>query len=182
MRAIEIMRVPQLARLRRFFAKDETGATAVEFALVAAPFFAVLGFMLLGGHILWISQSMDTSVQVISRQIRTGQAQTAGMSMDQFRSAVCEHIVMPTIECRSNLIVDVRNFDGPGSISFTPPKKNGSIDQDAGAFNIGGREDYVIVKVYLAIDYLTKLADLLGSSDNLDVHLSATAAFRNEPF
>lgn len=182
MRAIEIMRVPQLARLRRFFAQDEKGATAVEFAMVAAPFFAVLGFMLLGGHILWISQSMDTSVQVISRQIRTGQAQTAGMNMDQFRSAVCEHIVMPTNECRNNLIVDVRNFDGPEDINFTPPMKNGAMDQKAGAFQMGNREDYVIVKVYLGIDYLTKLANILGSSDDLDVHLSATAAFRNEPF
>lgn len=172
----------RLARRCHFFTKDENGATAVEFAFIGAPFFALLAFMLLGGHILWLSQSMDTSVQLISRQIRTGQAQAAGMSMTQFRSAVCKHVVTSMNDCTSNLIVDVRRFDGPEDIDFNPPQKNGSISQEGGKFEIGNREDYVIVKVYLAVDYLTSLARILGSKSDLNLHLSATAAFRNEPF
>lgn len=177
-----ISRLLQSTRLRRFFVKDEEGATAVEFAMIGAPFFALIGFMLLGGHILWISQSMDTSVQSVSRQIRTGQAQAAAMGMAQFRNAVCSSIAMAEADCRANLIVDVRRFDSPENINFNPPRNNGSIDQQAGAFQIGDREDYVIVKVYLAVEYFSQLASLFGTGHDLDFHLSATAAFRNEPF
>ncbi|HAT86030.1 TadE/TadG family type IV pilus assembly protein [Cohaesibacter gelatinilyticus] len=182
MRPNRMLRISQLAKLRHRFVKDEKGATAVEFAMIGAPFFALIGLMLLGGHVLWISQSMDTSIQSVSRQIRTGQAQTAGMGLAQFRNAVCSNVAMSENDCRANLIVDVRRFDAPEDINFNPPRKNGSIDQEGGAFQIGDREDYVIVKVYLAVEYFSQLANLFGTGHDLDFHLSATAAFRNEPF
>ncbi len=182
MRPNHMTRLSQLARLRRFFVKDEKGTTAVEFALIGAPFFATLGFMLLGGHILWLSQSMDTSIQMVSRQIRTGQAQESAMTMAQFRNAICASVATSPSACRSKLIIDVRRFDGPEDIDFTPPRENGSIDQQAGVFQMGDGEDFVIAKVYYPIDYLTALASLLGSNKSFDFQLSATAAFRNEPF
>ncbi|MCV6546281.1 MAG: pilus assembly protein [Cohaesibacter sp.] len=170
------------ARLRALFLRDDSGATAVEFALIGAPFFAMLSFMLLGGHILWMAQSMDTAVKSISRQIRTGQAQTANMTMATFRNEICNQVATSPASCRQNLIIDVKRFDAPENINFNPPKKNDILDQSASTFQPGGREDYVIVKVYYVVDYLTNLASLLGSTTNLDIPLSATAAFRNEPF
>lgn len=167
---------------RHLFVKDERGATAVEFALIGPPFFALIGFMLLGGHMLWLSHSMDTSIQLVSRQIRTGQAQAAGMTISQFRNAICSHVTISQDQCRSKLIVDVKQFDGPEDIDFSPPEKNGGVDQEAGVFQMGEREDYVIAKIYLPIEYLTKLARLVDGNTDLDVHLSSTAAFRNEPF
>lgn len=175
-------RLSLLARLRRFFVKDEKGTTAVEFALIGAPFFALLGFMLLGGHILWLSHSMDTSMQMVSRQIRTGQAQAAGMTMTQFRNTICATVATSQADCRTKLVIDVKRFDGPEDIDFNPPKKNGNVDQEAGVFQMGEGEDFVIAKVYFPVDYLTVLASLVGSTKNLDFQLSATAAFRNEPF
>lgn len=167
---------------RQLFVKDDSGATAVEFALIGPPFIALIVFLLLGAHILWMAHSLDAGVRLVSRQIKTGQAQAANMTLLQFRNDVCDFVVIARNDCRQLLIVDVRRFGAPDQINFNPPRQNGAISQNAADFQPGGSNDYVIVKVYFVVDYLTSVAGLLGGNANFDITLSATAAFRNEPF
>ncbi len=55
--------------------KSENGAAAVEFSLVAFPFFMVMGCICETGIMLFTEYSIQAGVQDAARQIRTGQAQ-----------------------------------------------------------------------------------------------------------
>ncbi|HVW91347.1 MAG TPA: TadE/TadG family type IV pilus assembly protein, partial [Devosia sp.] len=73
------------------FLADERGATVVELAILAVPFFAIMGAILETAVVFLASQFLDSAVQDASRLILTGQAQaTAGFDIDSFRGAVCD--------------------------------------------------------------------------------------------
>ncbi len=78
------------------YAQARDGATAVEFALVALPFFALVGACLENGIVFWEQEILQQAVSDASRQIYTGAFQTtnAGTTdtatlMSRFRTAIC---------------------------------------------------------------------------------------------
>ena len=80
--------------------KSENGAAAVEFSLVAFPFFMVMGCICETGIMLFTEYSIQAGVQDAARQIRTGQAQNSSMSAANFKSKICE-ITGIVIDCES---------------------------------------------------------------------------------
>ena len=72
--------------------KSENGAAAVEFSLVAFPFFMVMGCICETGIMLFTEYSIQAGVQDAARQIRTGQAQN------------CQH------ECGRFQVKDLRDY------------------------------------------------------------------------
>ncbi|WP_457104608.1 TadE/TadG family type IV pilus assembly protein [Methylobacterium sp. P5_C11] len=77
-------------------AQARDGATAVEFALVALPFFALVGASLENGIVFWEQEILQQAVADASRQIYTGSFQTANAGttdpatlMSRFRTAIC---------------------------------------------------------------------------------------------
>jgi hypothetical protein len=96
------------ALLKRF-SRNERGATAIEFAMVLGPFLIfVFGIFALGLHYL-ATNSIERAVFSASRAIRTGQAQKAAMTADQFKAAVCQEAA-PYIDCNM-LKVHIQNKD-----------------------------------------------------------------------
>ena len=87
--------------------KSENGATAVEFSLVAFPFFMIMGCICETGIMLFTEYSIQAGVQDAARQIRTGQAQNSSLSAANFKSKICE-ITGIVIDCESDLTVYVR--------------------------------------------------------------------------
>src|SRR3954469_16949676 len=76
---------------RRMLA-DRSGATAVEFAMVAAPFLALI-FAIMGTAIVFFAaQALETPAADSARLIMTGQAQTQGFDQAKFKQAVCGRI------------------------------------------------------------------------------------------
>jgi Flp pilus assembly protein TadG len=83
-------RTSRLGRLNaRPWVKDEQGAAAIEFAIVALPFFLfVLGLIGVGLY-FFTTSALTSGVEAASRQIRTGQAQEAALNVGQFKNLVC---------------------------------------------------------------------------------------------
>ncbi|MEE7446798.1 TadE family protein [Methylobacterium radiotolerans] len=76
----------------RRFAGHRTGASAVEFALLAAPFLALLGVVAESGVIAIEQQSLDIAVDRSVRQLRTGTFQDGSDGSDpsqRLRKIVC---------------------------------------------------------------------------------------------
>ena len=63
----------RLARKAKRYGKSVRGATAVEFAMVAGPFFFVLGSTCETGLMLFTEYVLQKSVQEAARLVRTGQ-------------------------------------------------------------------------------------------------------------
>jgi Flp pilus assembly protein TadG len=83
----------KVARSRGFlkrWGRDAGGATAVEFALVAMPFFLfAFGILGLGLH-FFTNNALEHAVDTAARKIRTGQAQKEGKTLADFKQMVCD--------------------------------------------------------------------------------------------
>jgi Flp pilus assembly protein TadG len=89
--------------------RDDRGATAIEFAMVAMPFF-MFCFGILGVGLHYFSMnSLEHAVEAAARKIRTGQAQNSGMTAGEFKALVCSE-ASGAIDC-SKLRVHVQSGD-----------------------------------------------------------------------
>jgi Flp pilus assembly protein TadG len=168
------------------FWRDVSGTSALEFALVASPFILLLLAVLEVAVVYFANFSLENAVAQGARLIRTGQAQSQNFNADQFKTEVCKHVSAP-ISC-SGLQLDVRHFPSSSAASSgltNPldaagnPNTNFSYSYDPGA---GG--DLVIVRGFYDWGITAKFPKEigLGNMSNGDRLLSATVAFRNEPF
>ncbi|MFZ5739515.1 Flp pilus assembly protein TadG [Rhodopseudomonas thermotolerans] len=170
-----------IVALVRRFRRNRRGATAVEFAIVAPIFFALLFAIIEVAMIFFASQLLETAVQDSSRLILTRQAQDASMSQSQFSTEVCNRVKM-LLNCGS-LHIDVQNYGSDFStVSITTPIDKDKNFVDNMQYNIGKAGDIIVVRAFyewpLFVIGLGFDASNLSGGKRL---LSATAAFRNEP-
>src|SRR5882757_1280271 len=110
----------------RRFAKGEDGIAAVEFALVAAPFLALLFAIMETSLVFFAGQSLETAVADSARLIMTGQAQSQKFDASAFKDAVCSRIYA-LFDCQSGLSVDVQAFSSFSAVTNTSPVKDGNF-------------------------------------------------------
>jgi len=166
--------------LRRLRA-DNSGSTAIEFGIVAAPFFALMLALIEVSLVFFANFTLENAVDQASRMIRTGQAQEQGFSEAQFKQAVCDN-VSGVYDCMAGLKLDVRKFDDFGGINLPDPLDgDGELLNNFG-FDIGGGGNVVVVRAFYEWDLIANFPGGLGNMPNGSRLLVATAAFRNEPF
>jgi len=100
----------------RRFIRQQDGATAVEFAMVAAPFLAMVFAIIETALVFFAGQALETAGADSARLIMTGQAQTQGYDQAKFKQAVCAKIY-GLFDCTNGLYVDVKNYTTFGAIS-----------------------------------------------------------------
>src|ERR1700709_1456725 len=96
--------------LRRF-RRNRRGSAAVEFALVAPVFFALLFAIIETAIVFFAGQVLETVTQDSARMIMTGQAQTGGYSQGQFKTFVCGKISV-LFDCANGIYIDVQSYPG----------------------------------------------------------------------
>lgn len=168
---------------RRSFWRNKKGATAVEFALVAVPFFGLIAAIVEIGLLIFADSALDTATSNAARLIRTGQAQSKGFDKTAFRDAVCTGIT-PMFSC-AKVKLDVRTSSDFTTMNLANPtrKADGTIDDSGFTYNAGHGTDIVVVRVYYDWPItLNWLATLGAESNGGSRLLSAVTAFRNEPF
>jgi Flp pilus assembly protein TadG len=171
-----------MSLLTRFGAARQ-GSAAVEFAMVATPFLALLFGVLELGLVFMVSTTLDNAVDAASRKIRTGELQTTGGTAATFKTAVCEEMSWLGSGCSSSLHVDVRTFPKFADVEITDPTTDGVFDDAKTAFTPGGSEAIVLVRVYYEWTLITPSLNtgLQSLSDGKRL-IAATATFRTEPY
>jgi Flp pilus assembly protein TadG len=174
--------IASITNALRRFRRNRRGATAVEFALVAPLFFALLFAIIETAMVFLASQVLETVTQDSARLILTGQAQSASYTAAQFKSAVCAQTSV-MFDCINGIYVDVESYP-----SFTNVTINSQIDGAKNFINNmqycpGNAGDIVVVRLFYQWPLIVtgmgyNIANLTGSKRLL----TATAAFRNEPF
>ena len=163
------------------FGRDRSGASALEFAIVATPLILLLLAVLQVSLVYFANSSLEGAIDRGARLVRTGQAQK--FNAQQFKTEVCKHLGAP-LTC-DDLMLDVRSypsFGGAAGNLAEPPGADGK-PKDYG-FDPGEAEDVVVVRGFYPLD----IGSVLPSDINLSNMegggrlLTATAAFRNEPF
>lgn len=166
--------------LRRF-RRNRRGSAAVEFALVAPVFFALLFAIIETAIIFFASQVLETITQDSARMIMTGQAQTASYTQAQFKTFLCGKI--PALFNCNDLYVDVKSYSGFSSVVITDPIDAGKNFVPNMSYSPGSAGDIVVVRVFYQWPlFVTGLGYNIANLTGSKRLLSATAAFRNEPF
>lgn len=168
------------------FLKNRRGATAVEFALLALPFFALIVGALQLGIIFLANQTLDEAVDVASRTIQTGQVQFNGSNINTFKQDICDRVVLIS-DCTNNIRVSVQSLvdleASSGTALYGANRKPIITD---GTFRPGLGGELVVVSVSAFIRVLF-LPFSLGSGGidtggNNGVFVSTSVAFKNELF
>ncbi len=177
--------VPITKRRRwRAFVADQKGATAVEFALIGAPFIALLVALIQTFLVFFAQQLLEQVVLQSSRSILTGQAQGQNLTQSQFATAVCSNVVI-LFNC-GNLMIDVQVASAWSSANTGTPTLtfNGSGNvTNTWQFNPGNQGDIVVVRVmYQWPVFLGPLGFNLANLPNGNRLIMASTAFKNEAF
>ena len=176
--AQRLRRLPAWGKLLR----HEDGTAAIEFAVVAAPFLALLFAILESAFIFLAGQTLETATMGSSRLILTGQAQNQGYSMSSFQQSVCQSLAS-FFNC-SSVLVDVRTATNFCSANTSLPLQNGQV-QNNFTYSPGNPGDIVVVRLmyqwptYVSLLGLSTALSNMSGNNNL---VMATAAFRNEPY
>ena len=162
-------------RLRR----SDSGATIIEFGLLAVPFFAVLGAIFEIGLYLFAGQLLDTALDDASRSILVGDATRLSYTASDFRKRMCTKTV-GLLDC-AKIKLRIRPIVSFASANTTPP-----VDKDGNwilveQFNSGSSRQVMLVEAYykwktfFSFDYgFTKYGNT--------AMLSSARVFMNEPF
>jgi Flp pilus assembly protein TadG len=171
-----------LGRGTKALARNKRGATIIEFAIVAAPFVALLIATLQTSLVFFAQQTLETVSEETSRQILTGAVQKAGMSQDDFHKLACNNL--PSYMNCANLMVDVQTADSFADVDTSTPSL---YDKDGNPktwqFNTGGAGDIVVMRtMYLLPVVGGPLGFNLANADSSHRLLIATAVFQTEPY
>ena len=170
-----------LRSVLRRFGRNRRASAAVEFALVAPAFFALLFAILETAIVFFAGQVLETMTQNGARMILTGQAQNSGYSPAQFQTYLCNQI--PALFNCAGIYVDVQSYPAfsniiinsqiDGSNCFVPPTN----------YNPGGPGSIVVVRVFYQWQlFVTGLGYNISNICGSKRLLTATAAFQNEPY
>lgn len=188
-RANTSSRVSFLGRLRRpkAFWRANKGSAALEFAMIAMPFFALIGGVIELGLIFMAQVLLDNAMMTASREIRTGNNQSAAttalqqIQLDNFRKEVCKDMIWMTSDCRLNLALTVDNYTTFASVPMTSPVSGGkfSLTQN---FNTGPPGGIVVVRAYYQWKlFIPVLNQALARTPDRAL-LTSIVTFANEPF
>ena len=178
------------------------GSAALEFALVAPVFFILLMGTIEAGVIFFAQSVLQNATNDAARLVRTGQitgtlpnqvltqaeinaGMVAGQAMTQaqFRTFICNEIA-PLLSCNANLQIDVESFANFSAASFTNPlNADNMLNTNLANYSPGAVCGVVLLRTFYTWPVVTPLlTPFLTNMANNQHLLSATAAFRNEPY
>ncbi|MEY9167777.1 Flp pilus assembly protein TadG [Sinorhizobium fredii] len=183
---------------------DRRGGTAIEFAILALPFFIVV-FASIETFVAFTGeQLLANATDTLARRIRTGeitfnQGKSTDMTQAEFRQAFCDEIAIlltcsaTEVDEPEKLYLDIREVADPSQFPAAVPRvgSGDSTDLDTGGFQFapGAGKEFTMVRAYyrwqvitdLVRPYVTNLRPA-GSSMPQDYLMVATATFRNEDY
>lgn len=181
-----------MARLRRLlpvrvvrrFARQQGGAAAVEFSLIAVPFLGLLFAIMETALVFFAGQTLETAAAEAGRLVMTGQAQAAGWSQDDYKKQVCTFLIGGLFDCSNGVYVDVKSYNTFSAVNNAPPVDNGGqFDTTKMNYSTGSPGCIVTVRLFYQWPiYVSFLGDRLANQNGGNRLLVATSVFRNEPY
>ena len=179
---------------------DEQGAVAIEFAILAVPFFTVIFAIIETSMTFFAQQILESALQDATRYVRTGQSAALDWDIDDFRKSICSS-TFGLFECSATeastdrLLVTLKpvttftaattQIASPIGEDCTPTSTDPS-DCDwqlAEAFDDGKGSDVIIAQAFYKWPTIVNLPwfSLANQAGNNRL-LSAVRVFKNEPF
>ncbi|MEM8860005.1 MAG: TadE/TadG family type IV pilus assembly protein [Chloroflexota bacterium] len=194
-----------MPKIVRRFNNDEKGVTAVEFAFVAGPFFLIISSIIEVSIFLFASQYLETSIDNVARDIRTGNLQSAVQTAvdtelaaqaskppseqkteeelvkEAFKDQFCAEIVA-LFEC-DGILVQVTTANNFSSLNPLPQPSNGSFDpNDFSQQDVQSGQIFKVHAIYEWPVYTNYVGRSFISPGNNSIYINVTAVVRAEQF
>lgn len=164
--------------------RDNSGTTAIEFAMVGIPFLMLLFGIISVGLFFFTTFTLENAVEEAARLIRTGQAQESGMTAAQFKDEVCNRAPR-FVDCAGKLRLNVQKFTGFGSITTPSCTDSGGnlVDAASTSYQTGSSGDIVLVTVCYEWELGGKIPYLsISNMGNGSTLIQAATTFKTEPY
>jgi len=173
-----------MRRTATSFRKRRDGSSAVEFAMVAAPFFFMLFAIMELGLVFITDSILESAVTETGRLVRTGQAHAEGMDKARFKEEVCSRMSIFAGDCDERAFVDVREVASFAAAAPPDPMSDGiAFDEAKTGYGIGGPRSIILVTVWYEQPLVTPfMKKALASLEDGPMMMISTTTFRNEPF
>jgi Flp pilus assembly protein TadG len=174
----ECPRQPLAAR----FLVNRRGTVAIEFALIALPFFLLVFAIIEVSLSFTAQQVMANTTDDIARQVRTGEIKA--LTLTQLKQMVCSRLLMPAPNC-PDLFVDLRSYATFAAVPKTLPLlPSGDVDATGFKSTPGGANTINQLRVFYRWPIFTnlmqpRLESIDGAGKTL---LLSTATWKNEPY
>ncbi len=159
------------------------GSSAVEFAMVAFPFFFMMFAIMELGLVFVTDSVLENATVETGRLVRTGEAATGNMSAEQFKTELCNRMSIFKSDCPGRATVDVRELPQFRTNPPDPLANGTSFDASGLDYKLGQPGSLVLVRIWyrqpLFTPFLKQAMSKLGDGDTIMI---ATTAFRNEPY
>lgn len=173
------------AKIPRRFLANEDGVYAIEFAMIALPFFTLLFMIFEVSFTIFANQILDNAVGDSARMIRTGQAHQQGFNQAKFKEDICSRLP-GLFDCDNYLHTDVRTYADFTTAAATAAPLNddgNEIDKGKLTYSHGGAGEIVVVRTYYEWPMINPISgNLFSDLANGRRLIASVAAFRNEPF
>lgn len=181
-------------RLSRSLVRDTSGATVVEFAIVAPVLIMVLLAMFDVGYNMWATTMLQGSLQQAARASTLESAGGGTAAIDDIVTHRVKQLIPgATIAFARKSYTnfgdvgraeDYTDSDGDGACDNGEPYEdangNGAWDSDRGALGIGGARDAVLYSVSVDYPRAFPLLTMIGLPKT--VSTQARTVLRNQPF
>jgi Flp pilus assembly protein TadG len=165
------------------FSRDAGGMVAVEFGMIAMPFFGIVLALFQVGIVFLAQQELETAVQQASRLVLTGQAQNQSLTQSQFATQVCNNL--PALFNCGNIMVDMQVANSFTTANTAAPtltyNGQGKVTNNW-QYQTGAPGSVVVLRImYQWPTFLVPLFKLSNLANGSRL-LMATAVFQNEPY
>ena len=174
-------------RLLHRFRRNNRGSAAVEFSIIAVPFFALFFAIVETGIVFFASQVLENGVQDSARLIYTNQMTNTNTTLAQFKSDLCPRIQV-LMSCPANVDVDVKYYAPGATINITEPLSGGAYDNSGLTFTIPppNSTGTVVIRAFYQWPMIVtglgyNIANIGRGTASSKRLLAATAAFHVEP-
>jgi Flp pilus assembly protein TadG len=174
--------LPSRFRILGRFGRSTRGSTAVEFALVAPLFFALLFAIIETALVFFAGQLLETGTQDAARSFLVSQAQKENFDAATFKKKICDNVVA-LFSC-SDVYIDVRSFPKGDVVTFLNPIDGTGNFVNNTVYQMPTKsDDTVVIRAFYQWPlYVTKLgyniANIGRGTANSKHLLVATAALR----
>ena len=170
-----------LARLLRNFLRQRRGVAAIEFAVIAIPFFLLIMGIVEVGLIFWAGYELENATSAAARLVRTRQAQIGGYTVDQLRAQLCQNVVILS-DCNTKVKLSVQTFPTFAGITVSSAVDQNGTLQTSFPYSLGGPGAIVLLTAFYEWPLTTPLTSAaLGNLGDGNYLLQISMAFRNEP-
>ncbi|MGJ4952964.1 TadE/TadG family type IV pilus assembly protein [Bradyrhizobium sp. HKCCYLS20291] len=170
-------------RLVRRFRRNRRASAALEFALVAPVFFALLFAIIETALMFFANQVLETATQDSARMILTGQAQSGGYSQQDFSDYVCNKTSVSVLFSCAKIYIDVKSYSKFADVSISSQIDNSGNFINNMTYSPGAAGDIVVVRLFYQWPiFVTQLGYNIANLSGSKRLLVGTAAFKNEPY